>query len=754
MALEQITFNLGALDDAANSGKNYVENQVFEVFNIDDTYADIFADSAGTIPIDQSGIQNISNSDGECKFFIDKGFYNIKSGGKARQLNANFSFEFDTVSDAVNSRFISLLEGRRVFIVERGAYFKVVLTSTITTNDYYKLQSLSIPAYSIAIDEKSFYNLEELGATPDYDPDTQTGTDNSPLIDLIRVDKLNISLNPNKKYKITDSIKIYSGMIWKGDEAYSTEFYPDFSTSGVRMITTPDSTHKDVSLTGFTLVRIGNNAEHGGLLDALDGAKIDLKVLSDGNALGGGIGISPFYPENRPSKNVEVKVTATNGGNFALQIGNVIGGCGELVNEGTQREAFGIEPYTLGKVDISSISASTINYSSHGMITGDPVIYSAQGNTVISGLKNGETYFAIVIDDDNIQLASSTELAWASQNLTLTFTSGTHRFYKAGLCENFLVKSIRSKVGDVSLAGSTTGVIIITATSGGYHRNVRVNGVASELNNPTSGTHNMSVFGAKGVTISDCDILGAELDGIVVTRGFLQGVKDSTGDIDPSPALTLLPDCRVIDNRIKGFKRAGINVFYGRCVSISNKIESEITGATGIIQTLEAESSGSISKYNDANVPNGTSYNLLRGIDNLDQNNELTGSVPIPKIASFKRKISRNLASTSNVVATLSNALEGSGTFSGTLNITAKALDVENTETATYLLHVVKQASASNGALAVVSQLGLVAGGGSTHPSFTWSIDSSNNLIATEIASTDPNRTWYFYVESQGDLKF
>lgn len=125
MALEQITFNLGALDDAANSGKNYVSGQVFEVFNIDDTYADIFADSAGTIPIDQSGIQNISNSDGECKFFIDKGFYSIKSGGKVRQLNANFSFEFETVSDAVNARFISLIDGRRVYIKERLAYFIV-----------------------------------------------------------------------------------------------------------------------------------------------------------------------------------------------------------------------------------------------------------------------------------------------------------------------------------------------------------------------------------------------------------------------------------------------------------------------------------------------------------------------------------------------------------------------------------------------------------------------------------------------------
>lgn len=151
MALEQITFNLGALDDAANSGKNYVAGQVFEVFNIDDTYADIFADSAGTIPIDQSGVQNISNSDGECKFFIDKGFYNIKSGGKTRQLNANFSFEFETVSDAINARFISLLEGRRVFISERGGDFLILLTSAVTPNAMDVIQSVANPLYSMEL---------------------------------------------------------------------------------------------------------------------------------------------------------------------------------------------------------------------------------------------------------------------------------------------------------------------------------------------------------------------------------------------------------------------------------------------------------------------------------------------------------------------------------------------------------------------------------------------------------------------------
>lgn len=197
MALEQITFNLGALDDAANSGKNYVSGQVFEVFNIDDTYADIFADSAGTIPIDQSGIQNISNSDGECKFFIDKGFYNIKSGGKTRQLNANFSFEFETVSDAINARFISLLEGRRVFIVERGAYFQIVLTSSVNDLGPNVIVSLSNNSYSLLLADD--VNPISLGGTYDgtfdLSPIIQWMVDNdySVFLDLKETESIGMS---------------------------------------------------------------------------------------------------------------------------------------------------------------------------------------------------------------------------------------------------------------------------------------------------------------------------------------------------------------------------------------------------------------------------------------------------------------------------------------------------------------------------------------------------------------------------------
>lgn len=219
MALEQITFNLGALDDAANSGKNYVSGQVFEVFNIDDTYASIFADSAGTIPIDQSGIQNISNSDGECKFFIDKGFYNIKSGGKTRQLNANFSFEFDTVSDAVNARFISLIEGRRVFIVERGAYFNVVLSSSFSGGNAQgkdEITSSSNSSYG--------FKLSLISGSNEVDPywfgaNGSEGFDNSDFIERA-AEALGgglLSFSVNGKYELSRTVYLPVGVSIDGN---------------------------------------------------------------------------------------------------------------------------------------------------------------------------------------------------------------------------------------------------------------------------------------------------------------------------------------------------------------------------------------------------------------------------------------------------------------------------------------------------------------------------------------------------------
>ena len=59
-------------------------------------------------------------------------------------------------------------------------------------------------------------------------------------------------------------------------------------------------------------------------------------------------------------------------------------------------------------VDTTNFSStSTILANNHGFSTGDPVVYDAEGNLAIAGLTDGTTYFAIRVDDNNFQLATT-----------------------------------------------------------------------------------------------------------------------------------------------------------------------------------------------------------------------------------------------------------------------------------------------------------------------------------------------------------
>jgi len=596
----------------------------------------------------------------------------------------------------------------------------------------------------------NFITLEQFGAVGDYDPDTGIGTNNTPAIAAIKSANLGlqVKVKSNAKYKITDSIDLYSGMNWEGD--FTCEFYPDFSVAGKKMIETPDSLHKDVSIKGITLVRIGNNAEHGAVIDALEDAYFHVRVISDGTSLGGAFGVSPFYPINRPSKNVNALIEVVKGGNFGLQYGNVSGGSMEVISLDTQREVLGLEPYTLGKADFTSITANQITYTAHGMISGDPILYSAQGNTVISGLTNGDFYFAIVIDANTIKLAKTTEQAWDGTAITLGSVTGTQRIYRAGLLENIIVKGVRNKTRDLPSAGSLTGVTIVTATSGGYHRNISISGLNKDLNNPTSGTQNVNVMGARNIRISGCNLLGGT-SSLQVTRGYLQDVRDSTGDIDPTPALEILPDVEISNNQILGASVKGIAIEYGRAVVKNNIVKSGRTGAIGIYMSAAAESRGSRAENNIADIPNGQAFDLKNGTGNIDLNTDAVINKLSSRAAQTSKYFAVNLLTTTNDVCGLNDLSLGSSNYSGMMHITAKAVNAGNTETSSYFLNVVKKASAPAGELALINSLGLITGGGTTHPSFTFTI-ASNRLIATPIGSTTQNRTWYFWITTIGDL--
>ena len=70
----------------------------------------------------------------------------------------------------------------------------------------------------------------------------------------------------------------------------------------------------------------------------------------------------------------------------------------------------------------------------HSFISGTAVVYDNGGNADIAELTNGNTYYVIVVDDENIQLSeSATDAALGSNPMTLTAGTGNHTFTSTSL---------------------------------------------------------------------------------------------------------------------------------------------------------------------------------------------------------------------------------------------------------------------------------------------------------------------------------
>ena len=69
-------------------------------------------------------------------------------------------------------------------------------------------------------------------------------------------------------------------------------------------------------------------------------------------------------------------------------------------------------------------STVTVTAQSHGFSTGDPIMYKAGGSIPISGLTDGTTYFAIRVDADNFKLATTSGNATGGTALTITGGTG------------------------------------------------------------------------------------------------------------------------------------------------------------------------------------------------------------------------------------------------------------------------------------------------------------------------------------------
>ena len=66
------------------------------------------------------------------------------------------------------------------------------------------------------------------------------------------------------------------------------------------------------------------------------------------------------------------------------------------------------------------ITADTITITEHGLATGDRLLYTLSGASEIGGLTDGDTVFAIRVDENTIKLATNESNALAGTNINLT----------------------------------------------------------------------------------------------------------------------------------------------------------------------------------------------------------------------------------------------------------------------------------------------------------------------------------------------
>jgi len=112
MALQSFTITIGALTDAGNNGKNYVNNQPVYIKRTNGTLASIYRDLAGTSQINQDGLSNVTNSNGQFTFFVEAGDYIAEYDGQVTPITVvgpdYFNSRIDDVTEDLQDQFNSL----------------------------------------------------------------------------------------------------------------------------------------------------------------------------------------------------------------------------------------------------------------------------------------------------------------------------------------------------------------------------------------------------------------------------------------------------------------------------------------------------------------------------------------------------------------------------------------------------------------------------------------------------------------------
>jgi len=206
----------------------------------------------------------------------------------------------------------------------------------------------------------------------------------------------------------------------------------------------------------------------------------------------------------------------------------------------------------------------SVTINSHGYVTGDKVLYSAAGGTVLGGLTDATVYSVIRVDENSFKLATTSANAASGINIDLTGTGNGSQTFR-GPANSLLGTSAVSTINDtltMTAHSYSTGDVITYNANGGtaiggladatsYHV-IRVDAdtikLATSSANATAGTSidltgtgnsAQSFFGRVGLSFGDSLSTASDaaltVDGVNITR-----TTNSVADVIPGITLDLI----------------------------------------------------------------------------------------------------------------------------------------------------------------------------------------------------------------------
>ena len=418
---DAVVYNATSADSGLTSGTTYYVAVVdANTISLSTTEANALAGTIISLTGDGAGEQ-ISDGAGERKLSIAAGPVNEAATRLAINVNGGGFYDIDlathltdagvsaTATSVTEDQFVTALQAA----LDDSVYFTgdEAVTVSVTSAGLVQLD-VAGGAGTIVVAEHSAYRAGVTGATATNGlAATLTGT-------VANATALSNGFTTGEAYQsgTGGSIVLGSTANTANGDPQDGNYVKPFGISAIEVTAaTGDELYISIDSGTATLLTIpaGDYLSMADLATAIQ-TQID---SSPEIGLAGTVSVTATSTQNSDDQSWGLSFASSNGSQMDL-FGNFFGSSLGIStgSDGSTQLGRSSETWVMGD-DIDS-TTNRVTLNNHGLSTGDAVVYS-DGTTADGGLTDGTTYYAIVVDTDTIQLATSVANANAGTAIVL-----------------------------------------------------------------------------------------------------------------------------------------------------------------------------------------------------------------------------------------------------------------------------------------------------------------------------------------------